>query len=572
MDDEKLPFMCDKQRYLKLFEGTGDLIHTDEGPIEFFQYPLNPNYGVSLCGKVWSYYRNWIPSIIVESGYLTTSIGYDKGKIHRMVCETFYPNSENKPVVNHINRNKLDNRAINLEWATYQENSVNNVTQYSCTVVIRHRCYNGIVLEDEYSSIREAATKTGVDYRRLKYACETLLFRNITEPDGTKSKWRRKFPQLTYPIPEGCVRCVDAPDYLIPSNGTFVYSLITNRYLRSHLTLAGYVYYNLSIGEPGYRRAIKRTMHRLVADAYIKDKPANYMEMDVNHINLIKTDNDVSNLEYLTRKDHVLVTIEQGHWNCRKIIRYDYMTGQILTCYDSIANAVREGYDNSCIWDICNGYRYRHQGFGFAYADDIPEGTEYITVPGRNVPLNGKTIDWKNYLVTPEGQLYSFNADNNMKLYSTGKKIYTNICRTENGRQIRRRCFIAEEVAKAFIIHKPHGYEYMHVCHKDGNIQNNNVTNLEYRSVPQFQKGHNQIVQYRTDTGLILNRYPSVKYIVDNKILTRKQCYSNLGGELANVPPVSLIYGKQFDHTGTHVPEHLRTARFIEYWKKTDKI
>lgn len=44
--------------------------------------------------------------------------------LHRLVAKAFLSNTESKSDVNHINEDKSDNRASNLEWATHRENAV----------------------------------------------------------------------------------------------------------------------------------------------------------------------------------------------------------------------------------------------------------------------------------------------------------------------------------------------------------------------------------------------------------------------------------------------------------------
>lgn len=59
------------------------------------------------------------------SGYLQLNLSKEsvirKAMVHRLVAKAFLP--ERSETVNHINGDKSDNRAENLEWATQSENN-----------------------------------------------------------------------------------------------------------------------------------------------------------------------------------------------------------------------------------------------------------------------------------------------------------------------------------------------------------------------------------------------------------------------------------------------------------------
>lgn len=66
------------------------------------------------------------PSMDMYRNYLRVQLS-KKGKvvsirIHRLVAQAFIPNPKNKPQVNHIDGNKLNNCVDNLEWVTIREN------------------------------------------------------------------------------------------------------------------------------------------------------------------------------------------------------------------------------------------------------------------------------------------------------------------------------------------------------------------------------------------------------------------------------------------------------------------
>lgn len=89
-------------------------------------------YQVSNFGNVKSlnYARRKVPRYIKQTytkdEYLKVDLhksGHKKTiAVHRLVCEAFVSRVEGRNEVNHINGNKEDNRAKNLEWVTHLEN------------------------------------------------------------------------------------------------------------------------------------------------------------------------------------------------------------------------------------------------------------------------------------------------------------------------------------------------------------------------------------------------------------------------------------------------------------------
>lgn len=143
-------------------------------------------YQVSNLGRVRSLnHRNRLGYIKVMSPYISSSNYYHlrirkhghiirSVDVHRLVAETFIPNPNNLPQVNHKNENKLDNRVENLEWcdAKYNVNYGTCVDRITRTHIEKFgKPVKCVETGECFRSVMEAAKKYNYNQGNISNAC-----------------------------------------------------------------------------------------------------------------------------------------------------------------------------------------------------------------------------------------------------------------------------------------------------------------------------------------------------------------------------------------------------------------
>ena len=207
-------------------------------------------------------------------------------KVHRLVAYAFHGDPP-KPScsVDHIDRNPQNNASSNLRWATPTEQAANRNKSRSNNerpIAFTATCGKRI----EFKSVTEASTYFGL-------RCMSMLYRAIGKGKiyhgGTWEHMDTARAGVTYrPIPGDCMSgelgysAGDDGSILTP-HGRVTFGRLVDDYMV------------LSMKNGAYR------VHRLIASVFL---PKDDTRPLVNHINGVKNDNRVQNLERVTAREN----------------------------------------------------------------------------------------------------------------------------------------------------------------------------------------------------------------------------------------------------------------------------
>jgi len=170
------------------------------------------------------------------------------------------------------------------------------------------------------------------------------------------------------------------------SNKGRVYSFISDKMMKPYKTKKGYLRLNLKNDKGGYS---KKLVHILVAKEFLLDPPNE--DYQINHKNLDKEDNRISNLEWVTCKENVNHKIDNDperlkylkeemskigeKYNSlgveaskKAVMQIDKKTNEVVNIFESAREASRQiGANYKSISKVCNGKRKTHMGYKWEF-------------------------------------------------------------------------------------------------------------------------------------------------------------------------------------------------------------
>lgn len=307
-----------------------------------------------------------------------------KYTVHRLVAKAFVDGYAEGLVVNHIDENKTNNVASNLEWCSRKDNT-NYGTALKRRGEKRRKPVYQCSLEGEiiarFGSINEAATALGIDHRLIS-AC---LVGKSKSSNGYKWAYSPKivtafhkeeeFDQLvTEPFEslEGEIwRTVSIDGDLFPnyevSNKGRIRTIPRKGYSRYYKLCHPYLLRGraqMTLKKNG--RKFKTMVSRIVAFAFCEGYQSGYQ---ANHIDENPLNDCAENLEWISCKENINYgsrTQKVINKRSKKVAQIDDY-GTIIKVFPSIQEASK--LVGGRIKKVCDGKQLKAKGYKWKYID-----------------------------------------------------------------------------------------------------------------------------------------------------------------------------------------------------------
>ena len=302
-----------------------------------------------------------------KHGYIRATLHFDDEikkaqTIHILVANTFIPNPENKPTVNHINCNKTDNRVVNLEWATYSEQNLKkNKNEYKK----QGKSINQYDLQGNFIKTWDKAVDVEAELKILISNINSALRGRTKTAGGFIWKYNIQAP-IKNEIWKECPLGNDYEKILVSNLGR----IKKNNTEPTYGSLYKDGYYRLKFYNNKEKKFKHFQVHRLVAFTFIQN-PEN--KPIVNHIDENPSNNKVENLEWVSNKENIEHSLElnnrtRSNHRSKIVLQIDINTNEIIKEFQSVNQAARENnIFEPNIRACCTNYKNAQSAGGYKW-------------------------------------------------------------------------------------------------------------------------------------------------------------------------------------------------------------